>query len=224
MLSTNGHVNANAQTCPGSEVKYPPNCATRLSLETNLVNANTDNQSLENVLEKLYEAKPNKKLFRIMTVIIYIFCVSMVAILLSLYYLFLWDPYLKYHKEQLKKQKEMTTLTTSTWPPQDDWLSESHLASSSSSTSGLAASTKAFFRPVIDNNGDKWHIKQLKRPHVKWLTKAKVKVKDNSKEEIEMEKVFWTSPKEELKTNMGKHLMEDPFTTYAKGNWNNYAS
>merc|ERR1719367_1748759 len=40
-----------------------------------------------------FEPKQDRKVFRILTVIIYVFTVSFGAILLSLYYLFLWDPY-----------------------------------------------------------------------------------------------------------------------------------
>uniref|UniRef100_T1J955 InaF motif containing 2 n=1 Tax=Strigamia maritima TaxID=126957 RepID=T1J955_STRMM len=44
---------------------------------------------------KIYEPKQNKKLIRLLTVMGYIFSVSLVAIMLSLYYVFLWDPNLK---------------------------------------------------------------------------------------------------------------------------------
>ena len=39
-----------------------------------------------------YEVKQHKKMVRIMTVVAYVICVSMAAIVLSLYYVFLWDP------------------------------------------------------------------------------------------------------------------------------------
>ncbi|KAI4496972.1 hypothetical protein M0802_007920 [Mischocyttarus mexicanus] len=42
--------------------------------------------------DKLYEPKHKKKLIRVLTVIAYIIFVSMAAIILSLYYTFLWDP------------------------------------------------------------------------------------------------------------------------------------
>lgn len=68
-----------------NEVKYPANCATRLSVEANHVDQSS--LAIENSnLDKLYETKPNKKIVRIITVIAYIFSVSMIAILLSLYY------------------------------------------------------------------------------------------------------------------------------------------
>jgi len=41
-------------------------------------------------VDKLYEPKQNKKIVRIFTVILYMFSVSLGAILLSLYYVFLW--------------------------------------------------------------------------------------------------------------------------------------
>lgn len=41
--------------------------------------------------DKLYEPKHKKKAFRVMTVIAYIISVSLAAIILSLYYAFIWD-------------------------------------------------------------------------------------------------------------------------------------
>ena len=41
---------------------------------------------------KLYEAKKIRKVFRVLTVIAYVLSVSLAAIILSMYYLFLWDP------------------------------------------------------------------------------------------------------------------------------------
>ncbi len=65
-------------------MKYPANAAARFSVETN---AAVSVACADGAMDKLYEPKPNKKLFRVATVIGYIFTVSMVAILLSLYYL-----------------------------------------------------------------------------------------------------------------------------------------
>lgn len=42
--------------------------------------------------DKLYEPKDRQKLVRVLTVIAYVIFVSMAAILLSLYYTFIWDP------------------------------------------------------------------------------------------------------------------------------------
>lgn len=42
--------------------------------------------------DKLYEPKQNKKAVRVLTVIAYIISVSLAAIILSLYYTFIWDP------------------------------------------------------------------------------------------------------------------------------------
>ena len=93
-----------------NEIKYPANCATRISMEANVAAsvASGDGTIDISVLDKLYEPKQNKKIFRIITVIAYIFSVSMVAILLSLYYLFLWDPYIKAHKERMAALKVNT--------------------------------------------------------------------------------------------------------------------
>lgn len=41
---------------------------------------------------QLYEPKPNKKAIRILTVAAYMLCVSLAAIMLSLYYVFFWNP------------------------------------------------------------------------------------------------------------------------------------
>lgn len=42
--------------------------------------------------DKLYEPKHRLKAFRVMTVIAYVISVSLAAIILSLYYAFIWDP------------------------------------------------------------------------------------------------------------------------------------
>lgn len=42
--------------------------------------------------DKLYEPKHKQKLIRVLTVVAYVIFVSMAAIILSLYYTFLWDP------------------------------------------------------------------------------------------------------------------------------------
>jgi TRP-interacting helix len=42
--------------------------------------------------EKLYESKKNQRTVRVLTVCAYVLTVSMAAIILSLYYVFLWKP------------------------------------------------------------------------------------------------------------------------------------
>ncbi|XP_044730938.1 uncharacterized protein LOC123293979 [Chrysoperla carnea] len=42
--------------------------------------------------DKMYEPKQNKKVIRVLTVIAYLFFVSLAAIVLSLYYVILWKP------------------------------------------------------------------------------------------------------------------------------------
>ncbi len=71
----------------GGDVRYPANCAARISVDTNSAAAVSGGELDASILDKLYEPKPNKKIMRVITVIGYIFTVSMVAILLSLYYL-----------------------------------------------------------------------------------------------------------------------------------------
>ena len=41
---------------------------------------------------KLYESKKIRKIVRVLTVLAYLLSVSLAAIILSMYYLFLWDP------------------------------------------------------------------------------------------------------------------------------------
>lgn len=45
----------------------------------------------EEAKDRLYEPKHKKKLIRVLTVIAYVFFVSLAAIMLSLYYVFLWN-------------------------------------------------------------------------------------------------------------------------------------
>jgi hypothetical protein len=42
--------------------------------------------------DKMYEPKHTKKLVRVLTVVAYVFSVSIAAIMLSVYYVFLWNP------------------------------------------------------------------------------------------------------------------------------------
>ncbi|XP_014371962.2 uncharacterized protein LOC106721524 isoform X2 [Papilio machaon] len=46
----------------------------------------------EVVLDALYARKRDNKSVRVLTVIVYVFCVSLAAIMLSLYYVFFWEP------------------------------------------------------------------------------------------------------------------------------------
>lgn len=64
----------------------------------------------EVVLEALYERKRDKKSVRVLTVIVYVFCVSLAAIMLSLYYVFFWEP-----KDAHYAQRKV--LKTVTQPP-----------------------------------------------------------------------------------------------------------
>jgi len=42
--------------------------------------------------DKLYEPRKKRKIIRVLTVMAYVLSVSLAAIMLSLYYVFLWDP------------------------------------------------------------------------------------------------------------------------------------
>ncbi|PBC26424.1 hypothetical protein APICC_01337 [Apis cerana cerana] len=63
--------------------------------------------------DKLYEPKHKQKLVRVLTVVAYVIFVSMAAILLSLYYTFLWDP-----KDVVRKnmKSECFNIKSSTTP------------------------------------------------------------------------------------------------------------
>lgn len=82
-----------------NEIKYS-NCTSRVAQDAAITAAGVNGKEGMSahelsLIDKLYEPKANKKLFRVITVIAYCFSVSLIAILLSLYYLFLWDPYIK---------------------------------------------------------------------------------------------------------------------------------
>jgi hypothetical protein len=77
----------------------------------------------EEAKDRLYEPKHKKKLVRVLTVIAYVFFVSLAAIMLSLYYVFLWNggqrnlpKYPVQHESQVKCDNiiagETTNLTT----------------------------------------------------------------------------------------------------------------
>eukprot|EP00092_Neocalanus_flemingeri_P028147 GFUD01030568.1.p1 GENE.GFUD01030568.1~~GFUD01030568.1.p1 ORF type:complete len:218 (-),score=63.15 GFUD01030568.1:156-809(-) len=81
-----------------SDVKYPPNVANSRGLS-----------AAEMEVDKLYEPKQNKKIVRIFTVILYMFSVSLGAILLSLYYVFLWkNP----HTQAINRRADNTSTNT----------------------------------------------------------------------------------------------------------------
>ncbi|OAD58336.1 hypothetical protein WN48_11298 [Eufriesea mexicana] len=61
--------------------------------------------------DKLYEPKHKQKLVRVLTVVAYVIFVSMAAILLSLYYTFLWDP--KDVSIRMRKQPECVEIKSS---------------------------------------------------------------------------------------------------------------
>ena len=78
-ISNSIMMNGLSATTNCNDVKYPPNVANSRGLS-----------AAELEVDKLYEPKQNKKIVRIFTVILYMFSVSLGAILLSLYYVFLW--------------------------------------------------------------------------------------------------------------------------------------
>lgn len=86
-----------------SDVKYPPNVANSRGLS-----------AAEMEVDKLYEPKQNKKIVRIFTVILYMFSVSLGAILLSLYYVFLWkNP----HTQAINRKEDNTSTNTMLMEP-----------------------------------------------------------------------------------------------------------
>lgn len=67
----------------------------------------------EIVLDALYERKRDKKSVRVLTVIVYVFCVSLAAIMLSLYYVFFWEPKdAQYAQRKVFHKVEQQTSTT----------------------------------------------------------------------------------------------------------------
>ncbi|CAH2045285.1 unnamed protein product, partial [Iphiclides podalirius] len=68
----------------------------------------------EVVLDALYERKRDNKSVRVLTVIVYVFCVSLAAIMLSLYYVFFWEP--KDAQYAQRKVSHTVTRQTSTTP------------------------------------------------------------------------------------------------------------
>lgn len=67
----------------------------------------------EIVLDALYERKRDKKTVRVLTVIIYVFSVSLAAIMLSLYYVFFWEPKdAQYAQRKVSHTVEPQTSTT----------------------------------------------------------------------------------------------------------------
>ncbi|KAF2368259.1 TRP-interacting helix InaF motif, partial [Trinorchestia longiramus] len=57
-----------------------------------------------------YEVKKHKKMVRILTVVAYVICVSMAAIVLSLYYVFLWDPHMTKYRDVKMSSSECDEL------------------------------------------------------------------------------------------------------------------
>lgn len=53
-------------------------------------NENSNEEALRTV--EAYEANKTPKIIRVLTVCAYLICVSLAAIMLSIYYIFLWDP------------------------------------------------------------------------------------------------------------------------------------
>ena len=68
--------------------------------------------------DKLYEPKHKQKLVRVLTVVAYVIFVSMAAILLSLYYTFVWNPKdqavrrMRIDKQECSKTPSLDSLTT----------------------------------------------------------------------------------------------------------------
>ncbi|XP_018568534.1 uncharacterized protein LOC108908864 isoform X2 [Anoplophora glabripennis] len=59
--------------------------------KTNSIHETSVKFAGEEAKDRLYEPKHKKKLVRVLTVVAYVFFVSLAAIMLSLYYVFLWN-------------------------------------------------------------------------------------------------------------------------------------
>lgn len=78
-------------------------------------------------ISRCYQPQGNRKVIRILTVAVYVLCVSLAAIMLSLYYIFIWDPTIRpfvtknnncgkiflIYSIKVKKQKKYLWLTSS---------------------------------------------------------------------------------------------------------------
>ncbi|XP_075555040.1 trp-interacting inaF-D [Dermacentor variabilis] len=60
---------------------------------------------------KIYETKRHKKIVRLMTVMAYVLSVSLAAIVLSMYYVFLWDPNMRSELPQSSSDRETGRMT-----------------------------------------------------------------------------------------------------------------
>ncbi len=197
-----------------TEIKYPPNCTTRVGGgdgPTTAVSAAPlaggvaavpDGMTAHdlNLLDKLYEPKANKKLFRVVTVIAYCFCVSLIAILLSLYYLFLWDPYIK-NNPKLQLQTTLPTRPPSTLSPEAAW------ATKGPRVLGMTS-------PVLEKARKSQLVEEKKS--TSWVVKPSKAMK--SSRLLEAPKVLGLTRKDSAGNEVDRHRMEDPFTLYAKGN------
>lgn len=56
----------------------------------------------EDKKDRLYEPKQNQKAIKVLTVAAYVLCVSLAAIMLSSYYLFIWNPSTKTHNTAVR--------------------------------------------------------------------------------------------------------------------------
>ncbi|CAH4031881.1 unnamed protein product [Pieris brassicae] len=95
----------------------------------------------EVVLEALYERKRDKKSVRVLTVIIYVFCVSLAAIMLSLYYVFFWEP-----KDAHYAQRKV--LNTVPQPPSTTPLPTCFMTHTGRSNTSV---NEYIAQPIIDN-------------------------------------------------------------------------
>jgi len=125
-----------------NEIKYPVNCAARLS---SAASGGAPSISSPDAMDELYEPRPNKRFFRVLTVIGYMFSISFGAILLSLYYLFLWDPYEKERSAAKEAhqdvRQQMATISSSNQTQSDSVLDPVTAATSSLVTTILASVT-----------------------------------------------------------------------------------
>lgn len=78
--------------------------------KTNSIHETSVKFAGEEAKDRLYEPKHKKKLVRVLTVVAYVFFVSLAAIMLSLYYVFLWNGdqkiAAKYVTSQPKQQRQ----------------------------------------------------------------------------------------------------------------------
>lgn len=99
---------------------------------------------------KIYKSKKYRKIIRLMTVMGYVFSVSLAAIVLSLYYVFLWDP-------DMKTPNQTATASLPCTATQNErTTSDLNLTPATASTPAAASSNSKDASAEYVNSSDDW--------------------------------------------------------------------